>query len=173
MNKEFGKEPACANKLDLNQLMNRVRNLKKQLLRSDLEVLLTNVVVTPEEYKKFKIYAEPYGRVSVIKNEKDLAELLIMTWQTDQESIIHDHFTSACGIRVLAGAMTEMKYDQVSATGVKKSSQIRWPRGSISTSEADLDIHRVTNKERADLITLHLYSPPLDLTKIRRFSELD
>lgn len=173
MKQKTAKESACPMLLTFQQLVKHIKQLDVVLNLEEIENLLARVVCNPNDYKKFLAFTEPYGRISVVKSNLGFAELLIMTWDTNQQSVIHDHFQSACGIRVLQGKMTETLYDLVDGDKVCQIATKEWLEGEITSSEASSDIHKISNKDETVLITLHIYSVPLDLTKLRRFVEKD
>src|SRR5262249_9581884 len=77
-------------------------------------------------------------------------------------SPIHDHAGSSCVLRVLRGTLTETQFEFTPNGHVKAVfSRDAYP-GDICATE-DLDIHQVSNLQpgNADLVTLHIYSPPL------------
>jgi cysteine dioxygenase len=157
--------------ITFRQFVQYIQQVDVVLQREEIEKLLARVVSNPNDYKEFLACVEPYGRISVAKSEFGVAEMLVMTWYTDQQSPIHDHFESSCGIRVLQGKMTETLYDLVDSDKVCQTSTKEWVEGEITTSDASLDIHKISNRGEAVLVTLHIYSVPLDPTKMRRFEE--
>jgi len=159
--------------LNFQELVRYIRYLNVPLKRKEIEELLSNVVVSPEDYERYVTSAEPYGRISVVKSEFDAAELFVMTWNATQQSPIHDHYMSACGIRVLEGTMTETLYKFVEDDKVRQQFVQYWAKGEITSSEANLDIHKVSNSHQPILVTLHVYSVPLDVSKMRRCTEVD
>lgn len=88
--------------------------------------------------------------------------LLVLCWKNGQRSPIHDHRGSACAVRVLRGLMTETLFE-FAANGLVKPvfSRDLLPGGVIGSE--DTDVHQVSNlqDQDADLVTLHIYSPPL------------
>ena len=88
--------------------------------------------------------------------------LLVLCWKNGQRSPIHDHKGSNCGVRVLRGVATETLFD-FSPNGLVRavSSREHLP-GSVLGSR-DSDMHQISNLQAgdADLVTLHVYSPPL------------
>jgi cysteine dioxygenase len=88
--------------------------------------------------------------------------LLLLCWKNGQRSPIHDHKGSSCGLRVLAGTMTETLFEFAANGHVKPIFSRDVPAGTVVGSE-DKDMHQVSNlqADNADLITLHVYSPPL------------
>lgn len=172
MKEKTAKESDCPPLLTFRQLIQHIKQLDILLQREEIEKLLARVICNPNDYEEFLACAEPYGRISVVKSDFGVAELLVMTWHANQQSPIHDHFQSACGIRVLQGTMTETLYDFVKDDKVSQKTVKVWLEGEITTSEASLDIHKISNSNEAVLVTLHIYSAPLDPTKMRRFVEI-
>lgn len=93
----------------------------------------------------------------------DWYQLLVICWKCGQSSPIHDHFGSACGVRVVDGIATETTYEKLPSGEVRPVSVQTANKGDVLTAE-DCDIHLITNEQAdLDLITLHLYSPPLNM----------
>jgi cysteine dioxygenase len=105
--------------------------------------------------------------------------LLVLCWKNGQRSPIHDHAGSACGLRILRGTMTETRFEFAPNGHVKAVSSQDFPPGQVVGSQ-DSDMHQVSNLQPgvADLVTLHVYSPPLlrmstySLTDLSRGEEL-
>lgn len=88
--------------------------------------------------------------------------LWVMCWRNGQRSPIHDHTGSACAIRVLEGTATVTNFERAANGHVKATgSQDHAPGAVVAT--ADDDMHQVSNLQggKADLITMHVYTPPL------------
>jgi cysteine dioxygenase len=95
--------------------------------------------------------------------------LLVLCWRSGQRSPIHDHAQSVCAFKVLEGVCSETVF-AFSATGqVYPLGTDNRPPGSIVATR-DADTHQVSNLQPApqDLVTLHIYSPPLKA--MNRFS---
>src|SRR5260370_19849907 len=69
---------------------------------------------------------------------------------------------STCVVRVLRGTLTETLCEFAPNGHVKASFSRDFEEGSIIVSE-DTDMHQVSNLQAgdADLVTLHVYAPPL------------
>lgn len=87
---------------------------------------------------------------------------LVLCWKNGQRSPIHDHVGSSCGMRVLRGTLTETIFDMAPNGHVYATFSRQLSPGEVSGSEDD-DIHQVCNLQPgdADLVTLHVYTPPL------------
>jgi cysteine dioxygenase len=108
------------------------------------------LVFHPERYVRNLVHAGPGYQA------------LALCWRNGQRSPIHNHRGSACGVKVLRGVVTETAFayapnGMIFATGSRDLQE-----GSICGS-VDEDIHQVSNLQAggADLITLHIYAPPL------------
>ncbi len=88
--------------------------------------------------------------------------LLALCWRNGQRSPIHDHVGSRCGVRVLRGVLTETTFAFVPHGRIKAVGSRELVAGEVCGSEG-LDLHQVSNLQDgdADLVTLHVYSPPL------------
>jgi cysteine dioxygenase len=92
----------------------------------------------------------------------DWYHLLVLCWRNGQRSPIHDHAGSSCGVRVLRGTMTETRFAFTANGHVKALGSADYPVGTVIGSQ-DSDLHQVSNLQDGDedLVTLHVYSPPL------------
>jgi cysteine dioxygenase len=89
-------------------------------------------------------------------------QALVLCWRNGQRSPIHNHRGSNCGVKVLRGVVTETLFARAGNGLIFPVSSRDLPPGYICAS-ADDDIHQVSNLQAggADLVTLHVYSPPL------------
>jgi cysteine dioxygenase len=88
--------------------------------------------------------------------------LLVLCWQNGQRSPIHDHRGSVCGVRVLRGTMTETYFARAPNHHIVATGSHDVQAGAV-VGGMDSDIHQISNLQAgdADLVTLHVYSPPL------------
>jgi len=89
-------------------------------------------------------------------------QALILCWKNGQRSPIHNHKGSSCGVKILKGVATETIFE-LSPNNLIFPSNTDWLyEGDVTGSEND-DIHQISNlqDEQRDLVTLHIYSPPL------------
>lgn len=89
-------------------------------------------------------------------------QALALCWKNGQRSPIHNHRGSACGVKVLRGVATETAFVRAPNGMVVPTGSRELAAGYICGS-FDEDIHQVSNLQAndADLVTLHIYSPPL------------
>jgi DMSO/TMAO reductase YedYZ molybdopterin-dependent catalytic subunit len=86
----------------------------------------------------------------------------VMCWKNGQRSPIHDHEHSNCAIRVLRGTLTETTFALAPNGLIKALGSRDLAAGGVCATH-DHDLHQISNLQagNADLVTLHIYSPPL------------
>ena len=101
-----------------------------------------------------------YRRNMVFENET--VELLCLCWKSGQRSPIHNHASSIGGVKIVEGVGTETVFETTPSGYIKAVSSNDYERGLVMVSE-DADTHQIANlqSEGKDLVTLHIYSPPL------------
>lgn len=89
-------------------------------------------------------------------------QALVLCWRNGQRSPIHDHQGSSCAVKILSGQATETTFRFAPNGMIYPTQSIVQEEGAITGSQDD-DIHQISNlqPENSDLVTLHIYSPPL------------
>ncbi len=97
---------------------------------------------------------------------------LVLCWRSGRRSPIHDHPGSSCAVRVIDGVATETIFARAAAGLIYPTRTRELPTRAVLGSQDD-DIHQMSNLQPAgrDLITLHVYSPPLVV--MRKYSLTD
>lgn len=144
---------------DLAELITTVSMLTRSLSVHEIEEFLSDLTVQACDFKGY-VVPDPkeYHRNLII--ESAFAQLFILTWLPTQGSKIHDHANSNCCIRVLSGAMWERIFCLLpgALNRVLCIGENTWGPGLVTSAE----IHSVANCDsETTLVTLHLYSPPL------------
>jgi cysteine dioxygenase len=101
-----------------------------------------------------------YWRHRVCRNE--FVEMLVLCWHPGQRTPIHDHNGSHGGVRICEGLLWETIFTYDALAGLEYESAREHRRGSVTGSDIP-DIHQLGNPDISgqDLITLHVYAPPL------------
>lgn len=113
--------------------------------RDDVE---HRVAFDPDHYKRNLIHLG------------DAHAALVLCWSPGQASPIHDHRGSACGVKVIQGTLSETRYRHLEGGGIEPMGQGQLEEGAVCGS-CDQDTHVIENCTDTDLITLHVYTPPL------------
>lgn len=105
-----------------------------------------------------------YWRHRVCRNA--VIEMLVICWRPGQKTPIHDHNGSHGVVRVHQGLMWETIFTYQEEKGLSYDTGRECPAGTITGAEIP-DIHQLGNPEVSgqDLITVHVYSPPLGVLK--------
>ncbi|HUQ31638.1 MAG TPA: cysteine dioxygenase family protein [Pyrinomonadaceae bacterium] len=128
---------------------------------ADLNDWLCSVTVTPDDLRPYRFFKTgTYARHRVMRNE--FAELLVLCWKPGQRTPIHDHNGSYGAVRVCEGVMWETIFGQNNESQLYYRSGREWNAGEATAADVP-DIHQIGNPEVSgqDLVTLHLYAPPL------------
>ena len=128
---------------------------------AELNALLDGVSVGADELRPYVSFKEgTYARHRVHLGEH--AELLVLCWRPGQRTPIHDHAGSFGAVRVLRGVMWETLFEMGGRDGLAYMSGREWTPGHVTGADVP-DIHQLGNPDVSgqDLVTLHLYAPPL------------
>lgn len=132
--------------------------------RADLSVLsrlLGDMKITRAEIEPVCCFgAQGYRRNTISRSP--WYELLALCWRSGHCTPIHDHRGSSCAFRVVHGVGTEIRFTLTESGLVCPAATNSMPEGYVCAAE-DADIHQVANMQAPgrDLVTLHIYSPPI------------
>lgn len=132
--------------------------------RIQLDVLLRWVQrsrMTVENVRYYmRFHPDRYMRNSL--HMGPMYQALILCWRNGQRSPIHDHEGSNCVVKVLQGQALETTFS-AGGNGMIYPTHTRPLDEGLITASQDRDIHQISNLQTGgkDLITLHIYSPPL------------
>jgi cysteine dioxygenase len=93
-------------------------------------------------------------------------ELLVLCWRPGQHSTIHDHGGSLNAIKVRHGELTSRLYAPTRGTPPQADGPVRLVEQQTAGAGAMAGIgregiHQLANETGGDLVTVHLYAPPL------------
>jgi cysteine dioxygenase len=145
----------------LSGLVERLSRMGGPPAFEGLSALLGGVEVTDEELRPYVSFKEgTYARHRVHLGAH--AELLVLCWRPGQRTPIHDHAGSYGAVRVLRGVMWETLFEMEEGEGLIYESSREWTPGHVTGADVP-DIHQLGNPDVSgqDLVTLHLYAPPL------------
>ncbi|HYT92245.1 MAG TPA: cysteine dioxygenase family protein [Gemmataceae bacterium] len=148
---------------NLNDLLQYLNRLRDRAPLKELMAELTGLDLSIDELAAHVRFAERTYRRNLI-HAGQWYNLWALCWRNGQRSPIHDHRGSSCAVRVLEGTMTETLFEFAPNGHVKATFSRDVLPGGVVGSE-DIDLHQVSNLQAgtADLVTLHIYSPPLVL----------
>jgi cysteine dioxygenase len=110
---------------------------------------------TSNDWMKYvTINPNHYHRSKVFENED--FEIIVLTWNKNQGSCIHDHALNGCYMLVLQGELYEELYDK----DLNHHSARVVETGEITYIDNTIGLHRIMNQYPDVVVSLHVYSPP-------------
>ncbi len=128
---------------------------------AELSDHLVRLELTDADLAPFVHFSDRQYQRNLVKADSSYL-VWVLCWKAGQRSPIHDHGNSVCGVRVLRGTATVTHFMRTASGHVKAISSEDAPPGSI-LGTVDSDLHQVSNlqDDGTDLVTLHVYAPPL------------
>lgn len=157
----------------LASLVGRIGALKRTPTLEEVNAWMSEYEADADELRPHISFKEgTYARHRVYLN--DHAELLVLCWRPGQSTPIHDHNGSFGAVRVLRGVMWETIFEMDEARGLSYRCAREWRDGEVTGADVP-DIHQLGNPEVSgqDLVTLHLYAPPLASLNVYRVGRRD
>jgi cysteine dioxygenase len=164
---------AAAPGYGLSALAERIKRMDGPPAFEELNALLEGVEVTADELRPYVSFKEgAYARHRVQLGEH--AELLVLCWRPGQRTPIHDHAGSYGAVKVLRGVMWETLFEMQEGEGLAYKSAREWTPGRVTGADVP-DIHQLGNPDVSglDLVTLHLYAPPLTSLNVYKVGRRD
>lgn len=158
--------PSSVQPICVKELVSHLDQSSQPLSLPVIRFLLEHVRVDQETIEELSVFdRNQYHRRYLYQS--DNVEVLILGWLNGQRSRIHDHEGSNCGVKVLKGEATETYFKRVENGHIFALGSTKLERDQV-TSSCDNQIHQISNLQSngQDLVTLHIYSPPLNAAKL-------
>ena len=145
----------------LDSLFERLDALERRASVDELGEWLRELDITVDDVDEHATFNDSHY-VRNLMHGGEHYHAVVLCWHSGQRSPIHNHAESTCGLMVLKGTATETVFEHTPCGQVKAISSRDLVEGEVCVSQDD-DTHQVSNLQPAgqDLITLHIYTPPL------------
>jgi cysteine dioxygenase len=145
----------------LDALIEYLDRLDARATLPELVDVLEDTCVSMDDVRQFLHFSPVRYTRNLVRNG-NWYNLLVLCWRNGQRSPIHDHVGSSCGMRILQGVAAETWFELAPNGHVWAVETKFHHTGSVLGSQ-DTDKHQISNLQAgaADLVTLHVYSPPL------------
>ena len=154
--------------LSLPEFISKLDAFSCRVPLGELERLLADLDLTTAHLEDYYTFSPGhYTRNPIALGSAYQA--LVLCWLPGQESVIHDHQGSSCAVRVLEGQCTEVAYDWQPDGSLAERQGCCLTPGCICGTQ-DSDIHKIQNLTSGNLVTLHVYSPPLEIMNTYKVS---
>jgi len=126
-----------------------------------LRQILESLDLTREDFGEHVNFCDTNYERNLIR-EGQWYQAFCICWKNGQRSSIHDHAQAVCGVRVVKGSCTETKYKHCCKGQVVATGSCEMHEGQVCVS-VESETHQISNlsDDGSDLITLHIYSPPM------------
>ena len=139
----------------LSELFIKLNNNLKYKKLKNLKNLMKEY--NGSDWKEHILYnKDTYNRNIIFKN--NTIEMIIISWNNNQKSGIHDHPENGCLMKILKGELDEHIYKHIDLEN-KFISKCESKEGSVRYIEGKNGLHNIVNKDNKT-VTLHIYSPP-------------
>jgi cysteine dioxygenase len=130
--------------------------------------LLSTYARSQEDWEQLAVF-DPVRYTRNLIHRCSAFELLLLCWEVDQESPVHDHSGQDCWMAVLRGELEEQHYIPPRALSVGpmalgKRSEVG--RGGVAYIADGIALHRIRPLHGARGMSLHLYSRPIDTCRV-------
>ena len=108
---------------------------------------------------------------NLIATDDETFTLLLLCWNPDCESKIHDHPCDGCWLNVLQGQVQECRYEyptaEVGGDQLKCIADETFAAGQLAFINDSIGLHKIGNPSKTvPAVTLHLYSPPFQECRV-------
>jgi len=129
--------------------------------------LMRSYKSNPAEWRKYAVADRNKYTRNLVNAGNGKFNLMILCWGEGHGSSIHDHADSHCFMKMLDGALTELRYDwpdeNTENEALKPASKATLNLNDVCYINDSLGLHRVENSSHTDpAVSLHLYCPPFD-----------
>lgn len=139
--------------------LRKTANIEPGAFNDPVARLFRRTELPSHVWKKYSLFDsnKPYTR-NLISTDHETYTLLLLCWNPNKESPIHDHPCDGCWLQVLQGGIRENRYDRQ----LNCISQIDYREGQLSYITDNVGYHKVGNPTQRPSVTLHLYAPPFE-----------
>ncbi|MBL4654377.1 MAG: cysteine dioxygenase family protein [Bacteroidia bacterium] len=97
-------------------------------------------------------------------------ELIVLCWDVDQYSPIHNHEGQDCWMYVAKGQMEEVQYKIESEENdncvLKETNETNYTKGQVAYIHDGIGLHIIKNSGKEPAITIHLYANPINFCNV-------
>jgi len=144
---------------------------------NQVQAFLESYQPDKEEWQEYAIFDQFKYTRNLVHEGNGKFNLILLCWNKDQTSSIHDHSDAHCFMKVMDGSLTEILYDwptqeeqeemnknKEGQAMMKPVRKTELPCGSVAYINDSLGLHRVCNESLTNTaVSLHVYSPPFKM----------
>lgn len=144
-----------------------ITQIKLELDNKYPDFIDTNTMIDKQALLEYAIWTDkPYTRVCLFENTA--FELILICWNPNAQTAIHDHDDQNCRVFFLDGPFQETIYC-VNGKNTLQTNHI--DPGSTSRMKKGRLCHSLKNASDRKAMTLHLYNEPIKSCRVRKSSK--
>jgi len=140
--------------------LNQLIEILKQSNRFDFSKIMKNLDLSEELFERYCSWSnECYTRNCIVDNES--FELILLCWEANQATPIHDHGGEECWVKVIQGEFKETIYKFNKPGDIQTVKSTFSKKGDLSYMIDFMGFHRLENISKTRSMSLHLYAKPI------------
>ncbi len=146
--------------IDKIKSIDELKDVLKEGKKNGYLSILKNIDIPFDEFEThFTWNDDHYTRNSIIRSDE--YELLVICWESGQESPIHDFDSKSAWIKVIRGRLKEEKYLINDEGELERVSSVSLGVKDFSYISGHVDLHGYVNLNEGRTVSLVFYSQPL------------
>lgn len=128
--------------------------------RTKYTTILKKMRLPIAEFEKHATWSDScYTRNCIVENES--YELILICWQKEQVTAIHDHGGEECWVYIIEGEFREQIYKQNNNGALEVVKTINSKPGEVAYMVDFMGFHNLENRSNKKSMSLHLYAKPI------------
>lgn len=126
--------------------------------------IIKSIEIPVEEFQKFATWKNNSYTRNCLARQNHF-EFILLCWDKDASTPIHDHDGQNCWVYQAAGRISENRFTET-AQGFKMENTAILNQGEISYMNDKMGYHSLKNVSEGSAMTLHIYVNPIDRCRV-------
>ena len=127
--------------------------------------ILKRLDIPSSNFEKYTSWIDGgYSRNCIVRKEG--FEFILLCWDRDAETSIHDHSGQHCWVYQVEGTVKEKRFEISSNNEVELQHELLITKGDLTYMHDRMGFHSIKNVSNKRAITLHIYASPIDACRI-------
>ena len=134
--------------------------------------IIKTIDIPFSEFEKYATWnKDRYTRNCIIRTNN--FELILLCWNKNQETPIHEHGGQKCWVYQVNGKVAEYRYQKNDAGILTEISKTHLTSGNVTYMDNRMGYHALKNMDDQRCMTLHIYVLPIDSCEVFRKKQGD
>ena len=122
-----------------------------------------------ESYCSWK--KDAYSRNCV--HRTDAYEIILICWDADSETAVHDHGGQDCWVFQIDGTIEEKRFEKNETEALREVHKSQITAGGLTYMNDQMGYHSIKNISNSRAMTLHIYNSPIDACNVYNKEEAE